>query len=506
MKSLIPKLEKSFSFWFLLVSGIIFFLLRFPSLFEPYWYGDEGIYYLIGFGLRSGLTLYKEVWDNKPPLLYLIYAIGNANVFLVHFISLIFGIGALICFYFLAKKVLVQKISYSLATIFFIIIFGLPTIEGNIANAENFMLFPIVAAALILFSAVEKNLSLIKQPKKVLLFFCGFLLGISFLFKIVSIFDLAAFMTFIFFVYPLFSISLDNMSLRINKKDIYIYVFLALGFILPFFTSLLYFLLNGNLSYYIDAAFGGNVDYVGWKNYFIIPQGLLIAKVLLLLFFLLLLALVYIKKLLRLKELFIYVWLAYSLFSIFFSQRGYVHYQLLLLPSLSLLFGFMFKKKSILQTLASTLVCALVFYLVLTSFWHWSFHWTLNYYTNFIRLVSNNRDAADYKNFFDPKTIRDYTIAEYIKEHTKPKEPIFIWSNSAQIYVMSKTLPVVRFGTAYHIGTNKNNVLEANNAIATKRPRYIIITRDESYMPIDLSQYSFKATVFKNADVYERVL
>ena len=42
-------------------------LLRVPSLFEPYWYGDEGIYLTVGRSLRHGLALYRDVHDNKPP-------------------------------------------------------------------------------------------------------------------------------------------------------------------------------------------------------------------------------------------------------------------------------------------------------------------------------------------------------------------------------------------------------------------------------------------------------
>ncbi|HXS15287.1 MAG TPA: hypothetical protein VN711_04105, partial [Candidatus Saccharimonadales bacterium] len=75
INSLLLRLQKSSHFWFLLAASLVFFLLRFPSFFEPYWYGDEGIYEVIGYGLTHGRLLYQGIWDNKPPLLYLIYAI-----------------------------------------------------------------------------------------------------------------------------------------------------------------------------------------------------------------------------------------------------------------------------------------------------------------------------------------------------------------------------------------------------------------------------------------------
>lgn len=69
--------------------------------------------------------------------------------------------------------------------------FGTPLIEGNIANAENFMLFPIITAALLI-----NDTDIFKKPKK--LAFAGLLLGISMLYKVVAIFDFTAFLYFYF--------------------------------------------------------------------------------------------------------------------------------------------------------------------------------------------------------------------------------------------------------------------------------------------------------------------
>ena len=53
---------------------LLFTLLRIPSLFEPSWYGDEGIYQVIGTGIHQGRLLYSGIWDNKPPFLFFIYS------------------------------------------------------------------------------------------------------------------------------------------------------------------------------------------------------------------------------------------------------------------------------------------------------------------------------------------------------------------------------------------------------------------------------------------------
>ena len=42
----------------MILAGVVF--LRIPSLFEPYWYGDEGIYLTIGQAMRHGWNYIKE--------------------------------------------------------------------------------------------------------------------------------------------------------------------------------------------------------------------------------------------------------------------------------------------------------------------------------------------------------------------------------------------------------------------------------------------------------------
>src|SRR3990167_7150626 len=59
--------------WLLVIILLLTFLLRFPSLFEPFWYGDEGIFAAVARNLNLGGVLYETAWDNKPPMIYLTY-------------------------------------------------------------------------------------------------------------------------------------------------------------------------------------------------------------------------------------------------------------------------------------------------------------------------------------------------------------------------------------------------------------------------------------------------
>jgi 4-amino-4-deoxy-L-arabinose transferase-like glycosyltransferase len=102
--ALLYTLERSKMFWTIFLSSLVFFILRLPSLFEPNWYGDEGIYEVIGKAMSQGRILYLQIWDNKPPLLYVTYAIFHGDQFGARMLSLLFGLGAVITLFFLAKK------------------------------------------------------------------------------------------------------------------------------------------------------------------------------------------------------------------------------------------------------------------------------------------------------------------------------------------------------------------------------------------------------------------
>ncbi len=50
-------------------------LLRVPSIAEPVGI-DQGIFLTAGWGLQRGLSLYRDLWDQKPPGIHLIYLRG----------------------------------------------------------------------------------------------------------------------------------------------------------------------------------------------------------------------------------------------------------------------------------------------------------------------------------------------------------------------------------------------------------------------------------------------
>ena len=476
---------------FLIAISLVFFLLRLPSLVEPYWYGDEGIYEVIGAALRQGRILYTGIWDNKPPLLYYIYGLFNGDQNNVRFFSLIVGLATVITFFFLAKKILMQQKAAYLATMIFTILFATPILEGNIANAENFMLLPASLTGLLVWKASEKHTGRLTAKH---LFIPGILLGISFLIKVVAVFDFAAFFVFLCIV--------KYTSLRDIKKLILPLLGFISGFILPILFVLFTTVFSHSTSSFIKSAFMSNVGYVGYGNYFLFPQGLLITKLFLLAVGILIL---FIKRRNFSKGLiFIFCWFFFSLFSALFSQRPYTHYLLVLLPAFSLYLGlFVTKKHSYIPLTAGIVVLFFILFLF-TGFHPQTGRKLFGYYVNFSSFIVGEKPADDYISFFDKAALRDYKLAQFINFHKKPGDSLFVWGNDGQLYKLTDMLPVGKYIVAYHISSSEESWNETAHLLALHAPTFIAITGNQFVSPISLSNYKLRL-VINGSYLYEKV-
>lgn len=472
-------LENSRQFWFLIFTSFLFFILRLPSLFEPLWYGDEGIYQVIGTSLNHGKLLYSQVFDNKPPLLYWLYAILHSDQFTIRLVSLIFGMFSVIVFFFLSKKLLKNaqgnnNIAY-LTTSIFAILFGLPAFEGNIANAENFMLLPIIVSA---FLIINKRRFLI----------AGLLLGLAFLFKIVAIFDLVAFLVFCFI-----------LNFNSLKKELKLFKIVA-GFLVPVFLITLFFTFNRTLMDFVKATFLANISYVGYANKIGAFPILLFIKLIILGLFLLY---VFVKrKNINEKVLFVSIWFAFSLFNAFFSQRPYAHYLLVLIPSLSLMMGMiLFDKKN---RKAGAAIFLITLFILAKGFGIPNINKNINYYQNFLSYTMGKKTTAQYQDFFDHNTPFDYEIARFIKPNLNKTDTIFIWGNNAQLYQLVGVVAPTKYVVAYHILNYSDGQSSTQIGLAKAKPKFIVAMPNSGQVPFPLINYSLKINI-NNADIYERI-
>lgn len=505
----LTRIQKNKTFWSLLGISLLFFILRLPSLIEPNWYGDEGIYQVIGKALSQGRLLYVQIWDNKPPFLYLTYALFHGDQFLVRLFSIIVGLISTWAFFGLSRLLFKNQNAIILSTAFFAILFSIPLLEGNIANAENFMLLPIILAGILIYLYSDKKTIntgyAILKTKHSLLFLAGLFLGLAFLFKIVAIFDLASFCVFLLIASAgingrersrLRNTSLITKLITEIKSAI---LPIIVGFFIPIGITFLFFISQNALSEFTKAAFFSNVNYVGYGNKLIIPQGLLILKFILLSAFCLVLLLK--RSIFSKPEIFILVWFAFSIFNAYFSGRPYTHYTLILLPSFCLLTGAVFAKGTKLKF--PLLFLAVLSMLFINNTFRFSIKKTINYYTNTISFLSGQKSVSSYHAFFDHKTPRDYEIASFINRHTASKDNVFIWGDSAQIYALSEKLPPGKYTVAYHITQYQNAIKETQESLNKSNPKYIVTLSEASSMPFYLPNYNSKF-IINGATIYER--
>jgi hypothetical protein len=409
--------------------------LRIPNFFEPYSYGDETIYLTLGEGIRKGVTLYKDLHDNKPPLLYITAAVSG-NLFWFKAILLFSSLFGITLFFRFSEK-LYPKIKYFavISTVIFAILTTLPFFEGNIVNAENFMLIPTIAAFYIL---------LFKKGSSKNIFISGILFSISSLYKIPALFDFPA---IIFFWL---------VSSKLTKKGFYEILsktaFLLLGIATPIALTFIYYFLKGAFTDYLIAAYLQNFGYLSsWrpdsnKAPFLIKNAPLIIRATIV--FIINILLYLLRKKVDKKFLFLISWLSFSVFAITLSERPYPHYLLQSTAVISALFGLLFTSVSMLQVYSVLPITLFLLIPLAYKFWHYR---SADYYLKFINFSSGRLSKAQYLESFGGRTATNYEIAGILKYLTHENDKVFVWEDSAQIYAISKRLPPIKYTSGYHI-------------------------------------------------------
>lgn len=446
---------------------VLLIILRIPSFFEPYYYGDEMIYLALGEGIRHGIPLYLNLHDNKPPLLYITAAIsGNLFIFkaILAFWNLltVYGFWKL-AKYFFPKNTALQNVS----TVLFGILTTIPLFEGNIVNAELFMITPVIFGFLTLLSKPNnfKNL-----------FISGVLFSTGALFKIPAAFDILAIITF-WLIYT-----------KLNFTDIKDFlrkvVVLSLGFLTPILITFVWFYFSGSLKEYFIAAFLQNFGYVSsWRPSttnlsFLDKNGPLLirAGIMFLGFIVLWLA----KNKLSRQFIFITAWLFATLFAVTLSERPYPHYFIQSLAPVSLLLGMLFTLKSVEQTLTVLPLTVAFFVPFYFKFWYYP---TFEYYGRFINFATNRINKEEYFSKFSPNLLENYRIADFLSRSTKKDDRVFVWSNdSAAIYSLSRRLPPIKYVADYHF-KDFSNPTEVIGNLTETMPKFIVITKNSSPFP-----------------------
>jgi hypothetical protein len=468
---------------------VLVFILRIPSFFEPYYYGDEMIYMTLGEGVHQGLDLYKDIHDNKPPLLYLTAWIAG-NLFWFKVILAFWNVVTIVIFYKLAKFLFAtnQK-AQKLSTIIFGLLTTLPFLEGLTVNSELFMIAFTILAFLIL---LKKGVT----SKGV--YFAGILFGMGTLFKVPAAFDAP-----IIVLYWLITTGFGNWKKIL--KDTFI---LGLGFATPLLITFVWYFFKGALPEYLKAAFMQNVGYLSSYRPGDVREPFLARNAPHLIRAFVVFAgssiLFAFRKKLSNKFILFCLWTLFGLFAVALSERPYPHYLIQIVAPISFLLATFFTEKSLEQSLTVIPLALSVFVPVYYKFW---FYPTATYYTRFVNFVIHKDSKSQYFNGFSVNTDRNYKIAEFLAISSKSSDRVFMWGpDSATVYSLSKRLPPIKYVADYHINDYSTKALEAVK-IAAEPPKFIILTSDYPYLELAplIKQKYILINIVGNANVYSRI-
>lgn len=466
--------------WVLGLAAVITLVLRTPSLFEPYSYADEGIYLVLGQAFKKGLVFYKDIHDNKPPLLYVTAGLAGSLQNL-RVILLLWNLVNLWLVWLIAKKIFQDRFWPVLAsTLLFALLSSLTLFEGNIANGEIFMIMPMTAAVLLVL--------------KERFFLAGVLTAVGFLFKVSVGFDWLGLMLFLLW----------------QGRDVWRrWGWMLAGFLLPNLLVGGYYWWVRAVERYITAALLQNMPYLtSWGGGGPPASGLwqsgLVQRGLVLL---VLTGLVFVwRRRFDKKVALLGLWLVFGLYGALLSERPYPHYMMEVVPALSLMLGLVLEKE-----LIKKLVAAMGVILVIVSFHFYGF-WrypVVEYYKNFYQWMGGRKDDASYQRYWGEEVLIDQQVAAYIRSVTQTQNRIYVWGTAPGIYYLSGRLPVGRYTVAYHVA-DFDGFAETMAALRQEKPQVIVKLRSEGIEFFELDDYVSQeyqlVEVIGNREIYFRLI
>jgi hypothetical protein len=470
-------------------------LLRIPNLFEPYWYGDEGIYLTIGTAMRQGLRLYAEIIDHKTPLIY--YLAMTPTQFWFRMLLIVWMSFSTFFFFQIAKILKFTPIKQYVASLLFIIFTTVPWLEGNIPNGELFVIGFSLAGAyffakshyfqLFLDGKIIPIKSILSKKETQKLSVAGFFFGLAILTKVPALFDVLP-----FFLVGAFTL-IDHFSIRRSRKVLFsmfsLWEILGISMMFPILLSVLYFALRGSLHDYLNFGLLYNFKYAGTWALPVLPFGLSFFLTMagkLVLFAIVLIILSLLNKKLSSKTQFLVIWASSVLFGSLLSSRPYPHYLLQLVPAFSLLIvDLLSRKKAILERAVLFLPVLIMAGAVIAI--QFGFYSTGKYYTNFSKYLTKQISKEEYYRRFDPLMPDNYKAAALLSTSSEPY--IYIWGTNPTLYALAQKIPTGRLTTAFHVPEFEGGFEETYQDLVDKNPEYVVVMKSESIKFPDFFTY-----------------
>ncbi len=297
---------------------------------------DSGLFLYIGKNILQGNMVYRDIWEHKGPVIYLInamglsFGLGTWGVWAFEVLS-IFIVLILIFKYFFKQSGIVSIFCVSL----FCALLN-PVLEGGNFTEEYSILFFFLA--FYLFHRIENGNS---TKEKISLLFIGFVFCLSFLLKA----------TYISIYVSMYLVVIINGIFTKNLKKTWNFLFpITLGFLITFSIFSIYLICNSAFTQFIDNALVFNFIYtspqqfsipnnvgVGFK-YLQIPQELVYFALGIIVFSAIIFRNKWAEK--RINELWVIAF-GFSMELILYNISGkdFPHYAITLIPYITLILG-----------------------------------------------------------------------------------------------------------------------------------------------------------------------
>jgi 4-amino-4-deoxy-L-arabinose transferase-like glycosyltransferase len=390
---------------------------------------DLTTYGYIAHEMLGGVELYTNLWDHKPPGVFLAFMAAELllgySPSAVVCLGLLFSIISLIFLFLFLRKLAGFKTAI-VGAIFWTLIQNSVYLEANLPNVELFLnAFTLVALwAFARFYDDESKL----WP----LFLCGAAFAVASLFKMVAVFPLIALC-----VYLLCAVSLDGVRAKRAKIMKSLFALLVPGALL-WVLVFAYFMAVGRFGAFFDSVFLYNSRYSGglFANIYkmIVSPNLLFHPSLKEVWILVLLSLAWLgfsrKFYGRLgRSLFIFLSVG-LLIEIASPGKYYFHYYQLLMPMLAILPAFFFRDLFCSTTFGDSQLRRLVPSALLIFTFIFLAYYQFGY-------ISRGPEANSIKKY-DSEFIDVRDAALYIKGITAPCETIYSWGEETGFYYYSQ--------------------------------------------------------------------
>jgi len=430
----------------LLAVLMVTLLWRLPSLFDPPWVNDEGTYFAVAQSVAHGARLYVDIWENKPPGIYLLYSavyhLAGASLIPIRLVTTCVVLGLVL----LTARISLHFADLPAAILSSMLaglLLGLPFLEGTTGNAEVFL------AA---FSASAVYLATVKGGAGR----AGVLMAGALLFKAVAVFDAAA---------------LGLWILQQERRLAWQY---AAGLAVPLIAFLAVAWLLGILPAMIRDALLYDLGYVGSKNGGDVPW-LLLLKVG---------SLIALAGALR-HAPFPVLWLLFASAGALTGGRFFGHYALQAAVPLAVCAGLVLQHR---DRLAFRLAWALPAGFLLLAGASAATGWAiatsghdsilarrLQWYANFVRLSLRQESYAMYRSQIDDHVDRNIRVVGALDR--LPAGRMLVWGNVPWVYVLSHRLPATPYTSALRAPPVPGETSTLRRALVVHRAQVVVLIR-----------------------------